>query len=179
VKCPQIAKKKANRENAKRSTGPRSSEGKAKSSRNALKHGLSGTGKLLLFQDAEEEQWFRLLLAQFHREWEPTTPIQEHWVALLTTIAWRIFRSASYEAVLFDWAQYKSYWYDNHKPLSELAPDVRDEGSVTLGAAIQMLLANGDLANLARYERHLLRQYDHVAKQLLASKAAALSPTNG
>lgn len=32
---------KANRENAKRSTGPKSSVGKSRSSRNALRHGLS------------------------------------------------------------------------------------------------------------------------------------------
>ena len=41
----------ANRENAKKSTGPRSDEGKARSRRNALRHGLAGDGAVLLLED--------------------------------------------------------------------------------------------------------------------------------
>jgi hypothetical protein len=46
------AQTRANRENALRSTGPRSLEGKAASSQNALKHGLTASGDVLLAEDA-------------------------------------------------------------------------------------------------------------------------------
>ena len=52
----------ANRRNAKKSTGPRSAAGKAKSSRNAVKHGLLA-GRIVLADNTEEDpQQFGFLL---------------------------------------------------------------------------------------------------------------------
>src|SRR5690242_18763427 len=48
--------KSANRENARKSTGPKSKEGKAKSRRNSLKHGLAGEGKVLKRPDDQKVQ---------------------------------------------------------------------------------------------------------------------------
>ena len=42
-RATSAARVEANRRNAQRSTGPRTTEGKQKSSRNALKHGLCRT----------------------------------------------------------------------------------------------------------------------------------------
>lgn len=50
-----IAQSRANRTNAKRSTGPRTAMGKARSSRNATTHGLLAQDVLL---DNENEQQF-------------------------------------------------------------------------------------------------------------------------
>src|SRR4051812_42585251 len=52
----------ANRENAQKSTGPKSDEGKSRSRRNALKHGLSGSGIVLPDEasdalEARTEEW--------------------------------------------------------------------------------------------------------------------------
>src|ERR1700730_10491459 len=44
----------ANRQNAQLSTGPRTTEGKERSRRNALKHGLTGEGVALPDEDAIE-----------------------------------------------------------------------------------------------------------------------------
>ena len=49
-------KLQANQENAKKSTGPRTTEGKANSSKNALKHGLR-SGELILQGIETEEEW--------------------------------------------------------------------------------------------------------------------------
>ncbi len=52
----------ANRRNAKKSTGPRSAAGKAKSSRNAVKHGLLAGRIVLADHKDEDPQQFSLLL---------------------------------------------------------------------------------------------------------------------
>jgi hypothetical protein len=161
---PTEPQKKANGENAKRSTGPRSSEGKAKSGRNVLKHGQTGIRKL------SKDPGFRLLLTQFHQEWEPTTPIQMRLVGSLSTIAMRIFRDVSFEFPSFNWV--KSCRYDS-KAQSELAPNVLKEGSLTFD--IQQLFAKGGPGKLGKHGLHLLAEFDHVVEQLLASKAAPLS----
>lgn len=54
----------ANQENAKHSTGPASDDGKARSRRNALKHGLAGAGVVLPDEEAEA-------LAQRIEAWRP------------------------------------------------------------------------------------------------------------
>ena len=48
------AQMEANRKNAQRSTGPRTPEGKERSRANALKHGMTGEGVVLLDEDAAE-----------------------------------------------------------------------------------------------------------------------------
>ena len=59
---------KANRQNAKKSTGPRSAQGKAASSRNGLTHGLSANKHILLDEDTEE---FLLLLKDLYDRFRP------------------------------------------------------------------------------------------------------------
>jgi hypothetical protein len=61
----------ANRENAQRSTGPRTDEGKAQSRRNALKHGLAGAG-VVLPESVEEAVEQRL--DQCQRSLQPGNP---------------------------------------------------------------------------------------------------------
>ena len=59
-KAISVRKLIANRRNAKKSTGPRTPQGKAYSSRNALKHGLFGRPQLefaLLGEDRVTEKW--------------------------------------------------------------------------------------------------------------------------
>ncbi len=46
----------ANRENAKKSSGPTTEEGKQTSSRNALKHGLASNGDFYLLENEDQRQ---------------------------------------------------------------------------------------------------------------------------
>ena len=64
----------ANRANAKRSTGPRTEEGKAKSSRNHLSHGFNSKTHFLAEEDPEE---FFALLNDFIGEYQPATPTEQ------------------------------------------------------------------------------------------------------
>ena len=85
----------ANRLNAKKSTGPRTPEGKAKSRRNALKHGLTGAGVALPGEDAAavEERFLGL-----QEELAPQTILGvyfAHQVALMTVRTQRAARQES------------------------------------------------------------------------------------
>jgi hypothetical protein len=60
----------SNQNNSKRSTGPRTPEGKQRSSMNALKHGLRAETVLLPTEDADA---FDDMLAEWNDEWKPPT----------------------------------------------------------------------------------------------------------
>ncbi len=64
------ARIRANRQNAQKSTGPKTEEGKAIARANGLRHGLTGSGVVL--PDAMRAEVDRLIAA-FTREFQPTT----------------------------------------------------------------------------------------------------------
>lgn len=75
-KEPSAAKLAANRENAKKATGPRTAEGKANSARNALKHGL--LSRNLLFRDGDgSRQEFAVFLENLRRDRQPVGPLED------------------------------------------------------------------------------------------------------
>jgi hypothetical protein len=75
----------ANRRNALRSTGPRTPEGKARSSRNHLVHGLLAKGLI----EGESQEEFLAVYEDFHAEYDPQTRSEE---ALVERIALAYFR---------------------------------------------------------------------------------------
>jgi hypothetical protein len=86
----------ANRANAKRSTGPRSADGKAQSSKNSLAHGL--TAQDIVIADEDPEQ-FERLRAGLQADFEPTsTKLVERLAGLL----WRLRRIPVLEGALLD-----------------------------------------------------------------------------
>jgi len=78
-----------NRANAQLSTGPRTEEGKARSSQNARKHGL--TAKQLAIQPEDQEE-FDELFAFYQAEVNPQGPIQQSLFEELITAAWNLRR---------------------------------------------------------------------------------------
>ena len=63
----------ANRENAKKSTGPRTEAGKARSRRNAWKHGLTAETLIIPGEDAAD---FNELRASLIEQLEPETQLE-------------------------------------------------------------------------------------------------------
>src|ERR1022692_661146 len=76
-RTPTEAQINANRENAKKSTGPRTAEGKAASSRNRLLHGLRANKHILLDEDPEE---FLFLLDDHLDRFQPVGASEENLV---------------------------------------------------------------------------------------------------
>jgi len=71
------------------STGPRSEEGKARSSHNAFKHGLSlPAGKSMTFLPCEETDAHTLLLLQFNQQFVPMTGAERELVREIVDSLW-------------------------------------------------------------------------------------------
>jgi hypothetical protein len=80
----------ANRLNAQKSTGPRTARGKARSSRNALKH--CALARTLLASDPapnEKSAEFRALCDDFSAELKPVGPFETMLVDQVITAVWR------------------------------------------------------------------------------------------
>ena len=93
----QSSNQTTNQANAQFSTGPRTPEGKAISSQNARKHGLSA--KSLSIQPADQED-FNDLLAQYQREINPQGPIQQTLFEELVAAAWNLRRVRTLQSEL-------------------------------------------------------------------------------
>jgi len=81
----------ANQANSQKSTGPKTDEGKAKSSRKRLSHGFASSTRFVLGEDPAE---FNLLLDDLISEHHPATPTEQilveqmahhHWISLRAT----------------------------------------------------------------------------------------------
>ena len=88
----------ANRRNARKSTGPRTPEGKRRSSRNALKHGLLAAEVVITDGDgAERQQDFDRLLADLCADLRPVGIVERSLVERIAACYWRLRRAQRYE----------------------------------------------------------------------------------
>ncbi len=88
----------ANQANAQLSTGPLTEAGKAISSKNALKHGLTGKTVLLPTDDPAE---YNRLLAVYTQRLAPATDEERSLVQALLDSTWRLTRLKTLEAGIF------------------------------------------------------------------------------
>ena len=87
------------RHNGRRSRGPVSERGKARSSRNALRHGL--TAKVHLVLDRDDEADFMALATTLEAELAPRGTLEGFLVARLTAAMWHTGRAERMEARAF------------------------------------------------------------------------------
>jgi hypothetical protein len=88
----------ANRANSQLSTGPKSSEGKAKSCLNAVKTGLTGRTVLLPSEDAEAYQQH---LQDWFRELQPVSVREAALAQSLADNSWRVLRIPALEMAIY------------------------------------------------------------------------------
>jgi hypothetical protein len=89
------AKRKANRRNALRSTGPRTPEGKAVSRMNAVRHGL--LARLPVIPGLESQKDWEAHLAQVFDDLCPVGYIEETFTERIALLLWKLGRAARYE----------------------------------------------------------------------------------
>ena len=93
---PRLTRAEAARLNGARSRGPVTPEGKARSSRNALKHGLAAETFTLL--PGEDPQAFAGLHADLVARYAPCDPVAGFLVRRLAVAMWRLLRAERLEA---------------------------------------------------------------------------------
>jgi hypothetical protein len=144
----------ANRRNAKRSTGPKTPEGKARSSQNRMTHGLLSRQVLLR---EEEPDLFRQVWGALWEELRPVGELETYLAARIVSGIWRMNRIARIEAQLF-----------NESPLRAADPDAG------IGKIFRLDCAHGGnaFAKLLRYETAIDRGIQRALKELRAVQAA-------
>jgi hypothetical protein len=103
----------ANRRNAAKSTGPRSAEGKARSSMNALKSGVDAEAEII---PGENPAALEELTNQYLQRWRPTTPEQRCYVDTLIRNDWVLSRLARAESDLWQYGMLSPYQSDKNHP---------------------------------------------------------------
>src|SRR5687768_7702335 len=86
----------ANRLNAQKSTGPRTPEGKARASQNALKHGLRARGASVL--PTEDPDAYAAFTASIIHSLRPATPLEHELATRVADLLWRLKRVPDAEA---------------------------------------------------------------------------------
>jgi hypothetical protein len=97
--CLAAARAAASRRNGAKSRGPKTPEGKERSSQNALKHGLRARKFALV--DGESAQEFEALEAALLSELAPEGALPSVLAARIARAAWRLERAERIEAELF------------------------------------------------------------------------------
>jgi hypothetical protein len=90
----------ANRLNSQKSTGPRSVEGKLRSSQNALKSGIDAESLIIL---GEDRAALEALTQEYVERFHPTTPEQRHFVDILIRDDWQLRRLAKVDAQIWEY----------------------------------------------------------------------------
>src|SRR5216683_2048537 len=176
---PSQLKSDTARANGAKSHGPITEEGKQKSSRNALKHGLTVRHSMLLA--CEDEDQFQQVVDDYLSTYQPTNPVERDLVEEMISAKWRIRRLKLIEVALVD------YEMANKKEEIEKKLTQFDHG-IHLGVSFKDLSdGSRSVSLLSRYESrlHRISHRAHqtfldlrraVASGLLAPPAAQAKP---
>jgi hypothetical protein len=141
-----VSQTEANRANALLSTGPKTPEGKAKSSLNAVRTGLTGRTVLLAGDDVD---LYQKHFQRFRAEYQPIGEKEDTLVQSIADAEWRLLRIPSLEAGIYALGR------------MEFAPlfENEDEGvRASLSDARTFLVYQKQLSNLSLQEGRLRRQ---------------------
>jgi len=148
----------ANRLNAKKSTGPKTPAGKARSSRNAFIHGLSSQRPTVTIENSAE---FNAFANKFMDQYEPLDPSEIFLVRRIACMAWRIQRAQCYETLVLD-----------NLCCSIPEDDTRTDQEVFSQLLLDDFRNHQTLAKLQRYETQLERSILRCMNELRDSRKA-------
>lgn len=153
------AKTESNRQNAQHSTGPRTAEGKARSSMNATRHGLTGQ---VIVLPGEDLKLYSAFCLEFFTEWQPKGPTERHLVQTLADNQWRIHRAHAYELAIYANGQHT---------YGERVDTDRPDVHAALTAGVVELEHSRELDRLSRHGSRIQRDFENTLRRLQALQA--------
>ena len=162
----------ASRANGKKSQGPVTPEGKARSAANATRHGLAAPGRLAdsVCLTIENRAEFISLHEAFAAEHAPAKPTEHLLVEEIAVARWRLQRAWVMETALLE------------NQMDRMMDDLERDYE-TMDEATRLTLAFRDLAEksptlqvLQRYESRLSRQLERCLKRLTALRSPKETP---
>jgi hypothetical protein len=172
----------ANQANAQLSSGPKTAEGKANSSRNALKTGLTGHAVLLPTEDAE---LYETHLLRHLDAFSPVGDVETALVQCLADTEWRLARIPSLEFGIFALARIEFADKFNDQPANLRSGLIQAHTYIAYHRQLnnlsiqesrlnrQLLKVTRDLAALQTERQQMERQkLTEAARQYLAAKKA-------
>ena len=149
-----------NRANAQRSTGPRTIEGKQRSSLNALRFGFTSQVVVLPGEDLTA---YRTLVRRYHHEYKPKGVVEEELVQAIVDTAWRLRRLAAIENNLLVLGA-----FEREDKISTGHP----EADTALATADAYHDHSRTLANLSMHDQRLTRKLSLTRKMLEETQAS-------
>ena len=152
----------ANRLNCQKSTGPRTIEGKAAVSQNAVKHGLLAERDVI---NSENQADFDLYRQQLLDELSPVSPMESMLAERIVTLSWRLKRAGRFQNQAIDVLNFNQ----TNDPLKKLTQSLfrnfadkspnnanKSNGELALGRlAVKDFSDARVLEHLLMYERRL------------------------
>jgi hypothetical protein len=132
----------ANRRNAQKSTGPRTPQGKAAVSQNAVKHGLLARHDVI---SSESQAEFDLYRAQILDELAPVSPMESMLAERIVTLSWRLKRVSKIQNQAIDALNAAN----TSSPLAKLTQSLLFKGQDQSQAALSTSVPNLALGRLA------------------------------
>ena len=175
-------KVEANRRNALKSTGPKTTRGKRTVSRNAMKNGFFSKSLLIQHRDGKETQdEFDSFYADAREHYEPLGWLEELWVEKIAVWSWRLRRLIRCES-----GQIARALAGNSYKLEKLkASDLAEPESVPSsnpemeGLTDHLFLPEKEeLDKLLRYEAMISRQLNHAIAELERIQARRKGESN-
>ena len=142
----------ANRENAQHSTGPRTPEGKKRSSLNATRHGLTGQVIVMPYEDL---QAYNAFVERYIDGLDPKNEPEKQLALDMANTVWKLNRANSIESGIYAMGH-----HDNADRNNVDDPEVHS----ALTAATTYLENSRQLENLSRQENRLRRGLNQSTK---------------
>lgn len=152
-----LAQIDAARRNGKLSRGPVTPDGKARSSRNALKHGMHSSAVVL---NSEDSTLYDTLRAEYLAEYKPANRRERDLVETIVDAMWRLNRILTIETASLD------YEIDKQRKTSIDRSITVDEGTRAALAFAKLAETGNTLGLLSRHEGRLRRAIERSQTRL-------------